>query len=136
MLSDSTICQVRFSEVDAIGIVWHGHFLKYLEDGRESFGKKYGLAYNDVFGKGYLTPIVNLNIDYKLRVKYGDEIIVETIFESCDAAKIIFRYTLYRRSDNEVVLTATSTQVFVNHSGELELTAPGFFLEWKNKHGV
>ena len=26
---------IRFSEVDSMGVVWHGSFVKYLEDGRE-----------------------------------------------------------------------------------------------------
>lgn len=136
MLTDKTDSSVRFSEVDAIGIVWHGNFLKYLEDGRESFGKRFGLSYNDVYDKGWMTPIVNMNIDFKQQVRYGAELEIETVFRSTDAAKIVFQYTIYRKSDRAVVLTATSTQVFVDLSGRLELTNPPFFLEWKRKHGV
>ena len=33
--------KIRFNETDPLGIVWHGHYITYLEDGRESFGKKY-----------------------------------------------------------------------------------------------
>ena len=32
--------RIRFNEIDALGIVWHGHYIKYFEDAREAFGKK------------------------------------------------------------------------------------------------
>jgi len=136
VLTERTETSVRFSEVDSIGIVWHGHFVKYLEDGRESFGRRYGLGYCDVFEQGLLTPIVKLDINYKLQVKYGESLLIETTYVKCDAAKIIFDYTIYRKSDHAVVLTASSTQVFVNEQGELELTHPAFYLEWKRKQGI
>jgi len=135
-LTDRTEARIRFSEVDSIGIVWHGHFVKYLEDGRESFGRRYGMGYSDVFEQGLLTPIVKLDMDYKLQVKYGDEIVIETTYANSAAAKIILHYKIFRKSDNAVVLTATSTQVFVNQQGQLELTNPRFYLEWKRKNGV
>lgn len=135
-LIDRTETRIRFSEVDSIGIVWHGHFVKYLEDGRESFGRKYHLGYFDVFAQGLLTPIVKLDMDYRLQVRYGEEIVIETTYVNCAAAKIILHYTIYRKSDNAVVLTATSVQVFVNEEGQLELTNPRFYLDWKNKNSV
>jgi len=134
-LVDRTITRVRFSEVDALGIVWHGNYVKYLEDGRESFGRKYGLGYLDVHKRGWLTPIVKLEMDYKIQVKYGEEIIIETSYVNVDAAKIVFEYTIYRKEDMTVVMKATSVQVFVNMNGELELTNPDFYLEWKAGHG-
>jgi acyl-CoA thioester hydrolase len=135
-LKDTTEVRVRFSEVDSLGIVWHGSFVKYLEDGRESFGRQYGLGYFDVYEKGWLIPLTHLEIDYKVQVRYGEEIIIETNFQQCDAAKIIFRYTIFRKPDLVVVATASTTQVFVNKSGDLELTNPPFYLDWKKKHGI
>jgi acyl-CoA thioester hydrolase len=135
-LMDRTETRIRFSEVDSIGIVWHGHFVKYLEDGRESFGRKYQLGYFDVYEHGLLTPIVKLDMDYRLRVRYGEEIVIETKYVNSAAAKIVFHYTIYRKSDHAVVLTATSIQVFVNEEGQLELVNPAFYLEWKKKNSV
>jgi len=135
-LVDRTSTRIRFSEVDALGIVWHGHFVKYLEDGRESFGNRYGLGYSHVYDQGLLTPMVGLEIDYKLQVGYGEEILIETTYVHSDAAKIIFRYKIFRRSDGALVLEAKTTQVFLNREGELELTNPPFYLEWQKSHGI
>ena len=33
-LVTTTQTKIRFSEIDPLGIVWHGHYVKYMEDGR------------------------------------------------------------------------------------------------------
>ncbi|MCP4311172.1 MAG: acyl-CoA thioesterase [Bacteroidetes bacterium] len=119
-----------------MGIVWHGNFVKYMEDGRESFGRSFGLGYYNLYEQGLLVPIVKMDIDYKLQVKYGEHIIIETTWENCAAAKIIFRYRILREADEALLMTARTTQVFLNKQGELELTNPEFYLEWKRRNAV
>jgi len=135
-LITKTHVKVRFSEVDSMQIVWHGNYIKFLEDGRESFGKKYGLGYYDVYNNGYLVPIVKVDMDYKQQVKYGDELIVETIYKNVDAAKICFKYIIKRVADDKVVAKALTVQVFLDKDGELQLTNPQFYLDWKQKNGL
>ena len=135
-MTNRTSIKIRFHEVDSLGIVWHGNYVSYLEEGREAFGREFGLGYYDVFNQGYTIPIVKLDMDFKLQVKYGEEIIIETTFVDNEAAKIIFAYTIYRKSDNAVVLTANSTQVFLNKEGMLEIINPEFFLDWKLRRGL
>ena len=136
VLSELTPINVRFHEVDSLRIVWHGHYLKYFEDGREAFGKKYGIGYLDVFELGLLTPIVNVSCDYKRPVKYGDPVTLETVFVDSEAAKIQFRFTLFNSLTKEVYTTGESTQIFLNLDGELCLTLPQFFIDWKKRWGL
>lgn len=135
-LINTTNIKVRFSEVDAMQIVWHGNYVKFLEDGREAFGQQYGLGYYDVYDKGYLTPIVKVDIDYKNQVHYGDELEIKTIFKSVDAAKIYFEYEIRRKTDQKIVAKAMSIQVFLNKEGELHITNPPFYTEWKKEQGL
>jgi acyl-CoA thioester hydrolase len=136
VLRNRSSIQIRFSEVDSLGIVWHGNYVSYLEDGREAFGREFGLGYYDVSEQGFLIPIVKLDMDFKLQVKYGEEIIIETTFVNNEAAKIMLAYTIYRSSDDAIVLTANSMQVFINEKGMLELINPDFFLNWKKRMGL
>jgi acyl-CoA thioester hydrolase len=127
---------VRFGEVDSMRIVWHGNYIKYFEDGRESFGAKYNLGYLDVYRHKVMIPIVKVTCDYKKPLEYGDTAIVETRFVNSEAAKILFEYTIFRKSDNELVATGSSMQVFLTPERELLLTAPQFFIDWKKKWGI
>mgnify|MGYP001221579632 CR=1 FL=1 len=135
-LKDTKEIIVRFSEVDSMRIVWHGNYLKYFEDGRESFGLKYSLGYLDVYRHNVMIPIVKANCDYKRPLEYGDTAVVETRYIPTEAAKIMFEYTIYRKRDNEVAATGSTVQVFLTPAGELLLTSPDFYTGWKKKWGV
>ena len=135
-LINITESKVRFSEVDSMNVLWHGNYAKFIEDGREGFGHEFGLGYLDVFSFGYMTPIVKLDIDFKKMTQYGETLIIETEFVNSDAAKIIFKYILRRKSDMQIVAKAKSIQVFINKEGDLQLINPDFFISWKKKNGL
>ncbi len=128
---------IRFSDVDSLGIVWHGHYVQYFEDGREAFGKQYNLRYLDFYTQGYVVPIVNIQCDYKQVLRYGDSIIIETTYMPCEPAKINFKYRLLNAATGELVVTGSTTQVFLSKDGfTLQLTNPDFFKDWKEIQGL
>lgn len=132
----TTEVKVRFGEVDSMRIVWHGNYLKYFEDAREAFGDQYGLGYLDVYKHNVMIPIVKVLCDFKKPLEYGDRAIVEAKFVNSEAAKIVFEYKIFRKSDMELAATGSSIQVFLTPDGELLLTSPDFFLGWKKHWGL
>lgn len=133
-LTDTTEVGVRFSEVDSMKVVWHGGYVRYFEDGRESFGRRWpGLGYSDIAESGFTAPIVSLRVDFKQPLRYGDTAVVETNYIETEAAKICFEYEIRRESDGVVMATGSTVQVFVNGEGELELVNPSFYANWKKR---
>lgn len=132
-LVDRTTVQVRFSEVDSMRIVWHGEYIRYFEDGREAFGKRYGLSYMDLYAAGYSIPMVEINCEYKSPLRVDDRAIVETRFINSSTAKVIFEYAIYRESDNALVATGRSVQVFLDKNFELVLYCPDVVMDWKKR---
>jgi len=135
-LYSRTEIPVRFNEVDSMQIVWHGHYIKYMEEGRETFGKKYGISYTDWKSMGYMVPLVSVSCEFRKPLQYGDTAVVETRLADSDAAKIIYNFKIFRKSDNELMATGVSTQVFLDMNRELILTLPKFFQDWKIKQGL
>lgn len=136
VLSETTIIDVHFYDVDSLSIVWHGNYVKYLENGREAFGKKYGIGYMDIYGSGFVTPIVDLHVRYLNMVAFEESLIVETRYVPCKSAKLIFDYTIYKKSDMTVAAEATTIQLFMTKDGVFELSSPDFYREWKRKWDV
>lgn len=122
--------RVRFNETDPLGIVWHGHYIKYFEDGREAFGREHGIDYLQIQQNGFATPIVKFICENKLPLRYGEIVTVKTTFVNQQAAKMVFTYALYN-SQNQLVCTGETTQVFTDNSGNLILNNPPFFEKWK-----
>jgi len=135
-LNVSKEIEVRFSEVDSMNIVWHGSYALYFEDAREAFGKKYGLGYLDIFGNGYYAPLVDLQFSYKKPLTYGQKARIDVSFRNTEAAKIIFDYKIYDPTDNSLIATGNSVQVFLDKQYQLVWNNPPFFEEWKRKNGI
>lgn len=133
MLSTEIQLDVRFSEVDAMHIVWHGHYLQYLEAGREAFGRRYGLGYEALTRTGYGAPIVELEISYKQSLRYGDAVLVETRYVPTAAAKICLQYRLRHARTGRTVCTARTTQVFIDSDQQLQLLAPPCYVQWRQQ---
>lgn len=131
-LTETYDIRVRFNETDPLGIVWHGYYIHYFEDGREAFGRKYGISYLDVNKKGYATPIVKSSSEHKLPLRYGDIATIETTFINTPAAKMIFSYKI-KNAEGKVVCSGETVQVFVDDKGELSLTNPEFYETWKQQ---
>ncbi|HRO83992.1 MAG TPA: acyl-CoA thioesterase [Niabella sp.] len=128
---------IRFNEADPLGIVWHGHYIRYFEDAREAFGKIHGLGYLDFFKQNIVVPIVHAECNYKKSLRFGDTVRVEATYTPCEAAKMVFNYKLYNAKDGSIVATGSTTQVFLEREQQtLILNNPPFFQEWKQKMGV
>lgn len=134
-LTVSKDCEVRFSEVDSLGIVWHGHYITFFEDGREAFGRHHGLDYLAVQAAGYTTPIVKSMCEHKLPLRYGDKFRVETAYVDTPTAKMIFKYKIFN-SDNQLVCAGETVQVFLDKDNTMVLNVPQFVYDWKVKVGL
>ena len=130
---NQTEIAIRFSEVDAMNVVWHGNYLKFFEDGREALGEKYGLNYLEIAGNGFFTPIVESQIKHLATATYGDQLTVTVKFYNSPAAKIIHKYEVFNKTSNKLAAKGKTTQVFVSLEKELHLTVPSFFDKWKSQ---
>ncbi len=134
-LSLETDLKVHFYDTDAMGIVWHGNYLKFFEFGREAFGEKYNLEYLEMYNKGFFTPIVKSGIDHKAPIYYGDKVKLITTLIPQRAAKIIFEYKIINTETDVVCAVGKTIQVFLHAKDRvLELNTPDFYQNWKDKY--
>ena len=94
ILQSSLRFRIRFSEIDAMRVVWHGAYAKYFEDAREQFGKDFGLDYLMIERNGFYAPIVDLSFQYKQPLRYGMEPEIVITYRPTEAAKIVFDYEI------------------------------------------
>ena len=132
-LEDVIRVNIRFSEVDSLGIVWHGNYLKFFEDGRENLGLKYGMSYHHLHENKLILPIVDTRIKFKSVLKFGHEAKLVTQLHYSKAAKVIYKYMVYNETTGKLAAVGETTQVFVDEQMELQLITPAVFEEWKRK---
>ena len=131
-LSTAIEITVRFSETDAMGVIWHGNYLKFFEDAREYFGLQFGMGYLDFYNNGYFTPIVKSEINHKAPIYYGQKALVKITLRYSEAAKLIFDYEVINLADDKVAAQGQTTQVFLYEKDRtLELIKPAFYTSWE-----
>ncbi len=135
-LSVEKAIEVRFNEVDMMGVVWHGSYVTYLEDAREAFGARYGLSYMKYIDEYTFAPIVELDMRYRKPLRYGMKPVVRITYKPTDAAKILFDYEIVDPESGEVFLKASSVQVFMDRNYNLLWDSPAFYTEWKKEMGL
>ena len=128
--------EIRFSEVDMMGVVWHGSYALYFEDAREAFGKKFDLTYMGYVDNGYYAPIVEQTIQYKKPIRYGMTPRIDIIYRPTPSAKIVFDYEIRDTADESLIATGHSVQVFMDLQYQLVWENPSFYLEWKHRWGL
>ena len=132
LINESTI-RIRFSETDALGMVWHGNYIKFFEDGRDFFGEEFDFDWLKIHDLGFITPIVKTVCEHKCTLRYGDIVRIETEFIPEAAAKIHFKFRVYKAESGQLAATGETLQVFTNKDSELVLTNPEFYTEWKKR---
>ena len=51
---------VSFHDVDMVGVVWHGHYLRYLEDARWALMRELDFGLEKMVASGFAWPIVEI----------------------------------------------------------------------------
>jgi acyl-CoA thioester hydrolase len=64
MKTAEVIIDVPFFDVDAMQVVWHGNYVKYLEVARCELLRSFNYDYLDMQASGYMWPIVDLSVKY------------------------------------------------------------------------
>lgn len=123
---------VRFEEVDPLGIVWHGRYPSYFEDGRVLLGERYGLGYMDFYHQGVVAPIKQMHIDYRQPLRFGDRFTIEAILHWTEATRINHEFVI-RNAGGEITTTGYSVQLLLDAQQNLLMLPPPFYQTFRQR---
>ena len=120
---------VPFFDVDMMEVVWHGHYVKYLEVARCALLDKIGHNYAHMREAGYAWPIIDLQLRYMRGAKFGQRLIVRAdLVEWENRLKI--NYLITAADTGERMTRASSVQVAVEIASlEMQLASPSVFVQ-------
>ncbi|MFD1204299.1 MULTISPECIES: thioesterase family protein [Sporosarcina] len=104
--------EIRYAETDQMGVVYHANYLIWMEIGRTSLIKDLGFTYAGLEAEGYLSPVIDLSIQYKAAMTYGQTAKVRTWIETHGKLRTVYGYEILHE-DGTVAATATSEHVLV-----------------------
>ena len=127
--SHVTSVKVPFHDLDPVGIVWHGNYVKYLEVARCALLDKIGYNYVEMKASGYAWPIIDMHLRYAAPATFGQVLKLRAeIVEWENRLKIDYRVS--DAATGEVLTRAHSIQVAVDmRTGEMCFVSPPVLLE-------
>ncbi len=124
-----TMIQVRFYEVDAYGVAWHGHYVGWFEVGRNDLTERFHIGPLQLKENNLLAPVVELNCEYKFPATFGESLLIQTTMERTEVAKLIFHYRVLSQGNGKVLATGSTTHVLTDLNGNLLYRVPPEVLE-------
>lgn len=112
MFSTCTAIDVRYPDVDAMGIVHHAVYPIWYEIARMDFFDKAGLGYERMHPHGVDPAMVNLNMNYAAPVRYPGKVWVSTKVRSYAPRKLELEYEVALTEGGKSVATATSFHIW------------------------
>ena len=98
---------------DHAGVMWHGTYFNWLEEGRINALSKAGINYVDLTKNGYELPLIETSIKYISPLFLGDNITIETMFKISKSPKIKIHSKFINKS-KKVLTIAEVILVLIN----------------------
>ena len=129
VLHSDTQILVPFFDIDTMNVVWHGHYVKYLEIARCALLDKLGHNYTAMLESGYAWPVIDMQLRYVRGATFGQTINVRaSLVEWENRLKI--NYLITDLITGERLTRAVTVQVAVEiASKEMQLASPRCFTE-------
>ena len=115
---------VRFPEVDAYRVVWHGNYVLYCEVARNALCGAAGFTPAEALAYGYRVPITRFEVNLRRPARLDDRLEVSCTLRPPATAKLEMDYELRRLPDRLLLATGVTQQVILSPGDELLLTFP------------
>ena len=97
---------------DHAGVMWHGSYLNFLEEGRIDALDKIGHSYPKLSEKGFEIPVVSIQLRYKISFIHGEKILLASQFKLENKIRLTCK-TLFLKSNGDVASEAVIGLVIV-----------------------
>ena len=116
--------EIPFHDVDSMGIVWHGHYLKYFEIARTALMRRAGMDLADMHASGCVWPVVTCEVKYLRPLRYGQKIRVEALLEDYDC-RLKISYAIHDLDSGERLTRGSTLQLPIDAAtGEAQYETP------------
>lgn len=124
MRSHSVDIQVPFHDCDPVGIVWHGHYAKYLEVARCELLQTFDYNYDRMRDSGYSWPVIDMQLRYAGFCEFGQRIRVTATLDEWEY-RLKIKYLIHDIATGKRLTKAHTVQVAVHlETREMCLVSP------------
>lgn len=129
MYSYDTKIRICYGDVDQMGFVYYGNYLKFYEIARGESMRALGLSYRDMEERGVMMPVVKAELNYKKPAHYDDLITIRTFVRQMpQGPRMDFYYEVYNEK-SQLLNHGFSQLAFVKKDTGVPCRCPDYFTE-------
>lgn len=106
--------KINYYETDAMQIVHHSNYIRFMEESRTYALAQIGLPYAKMEEEGVLIPVLGVNCQYKHPARYEDIILVDVKVKEYTGVKIIMEYRIINKETEDLILTGETKHCFTD----------------------
>ena len=127
--SADVVIEVPFHDLDPLGVVWHGHYAKYLEIARCALLQSFDYNYDRMLESGYSWPVIDLHTRFVKPSVFAQRLRVRATLEEWEY-RLRIAYLVADERTGERICTARTDQVAVDRrTGAMCLRSPAVLFE-------
>jgi len=116
--------EIPFHDVDVAEVVWHGHYVKYLEIARCKLLDTINYNYPEMKTSGYVWPIIDIRLRYAGAIRFKQSIRIEASLVEWEH-RLKINYLIFDIKSGQRLTRGYSVQVAVDiKTGEMLLASP------------
>lgn len=122
-----TTFPVRYAETDAMGIVHHGAYLVWFEEGRSAWFRERlsdPRGYALVEEEGYFFAVTDVNARYVAPARYGDRVSVRTWISAVRSRGFTVSYRVSNADTGVLLARGSTTHICLNRQGKVVAIPP------------
>ncbi|MEG6523181.1 tol-pal system-associated acyl-CoA thioesterase [Desulfotomaculum sp. 1211_IL3151] len=96
--------RVYYEDTDAGGVVYYSNYLKYFERGRTEYLRDRGFSVAEMAQRGFVFPVVHLEISYRAPALHDDLLKVETALLEIGRSSITVAQKVLRAIDGKLLV--------------------------------
>lgn len=120
--------EVPFHDVDALRIVWHGHYFKYFELARTALLRSRNLDAGDLIGRRYQLLVIESRCRHAYPLRYGDRFRVCAWFRDV-SHRLNIGYEITNLTQSRRTARGSTSLATLDADGRLLLETPETILE-------
>ena len=102
---------------DHAGMMWHGSYLNFLEEGRIDALDKVGLSYSELSRNGFEIPVISIQMEYRKSFIHGEKVLLTSQFKLENKIKLICK-TAFFKSNGDIGAEAAIELVVVKKTND------------------
>ena len=90
--------ELRYSDTDQMGVIYHANYFSFFEQGRTEMLKELGINYYDIEKRGYIFPVRDVGCTYLQSIRLGEKVFCETEIIELTKVRMDFSHRIFNEN--------------------------------------